>query len=246
MGEETTTIEEATHQAQALSPMGRDELIERYEKLVYKVAHGIQRNLPEEVDIEDLIGWGYMGLLEAYERYDETKSTRFATYAYYRVRGAILDACPDPILDSRRRLADTGSNEVLNTYAHVVNSHRAQASLEDRLSQLSDVAGSLQMVYVLRDAPEVAFRPNGAPQARRLNRIDNAQAIRQAVEGLPDREKKVLEAMYFEGRSMTDIGESMGYSPSWVSRIHSRALERLGDRISGDEELADLQHMIPV
>lgn len=245
MGDDTTP-EESTGQAPEHSPQGRQELIEQYGKLVYKVAHSIQRNLPDEVAIEDLIAWGYTGLLEAHARFDESKSTRFGTYAYYRVRGAILDACPDPILDSRRRLADTASNEVLNTYAHVVQCHRAQSSLENRLSQLSDVAGSLQMVYVLRDAPEVALRPGASPQSQRLGRIEYAKKMRQAVEDLPEPEATVIQSLYFKGEAMTDIADRLGYSASWVSRIHSRALERLKTRIECNKDLRELRQPIPI
>lgn len=246
MGEKKTKAKENRRGVAALSEEERVELVRRYEKLVYKVAHRIQQNLPDEVELEDLIGWGYTGLLEAYERYDESKSTRFATYAYYRVRGAILDCCPEPILDSRRRLAESGCNEVLNTYAHVVQQHQGQASMENRLSMLSDVTGSMQMVYVLRESPEWALRPAGAPQKRKLARRQTVEKIRQLIDELPERERAVIEGFYFEERTLTDIGESLGYSPSWVSRIHGRALQRLRDRVEGSPAKTDLDQTIPV
>ncbi len=248
MGEETTTPtpRRAEPAPESMSDEEATDLVQRYENLVYKVAHRLHRDLPEQIDIQDLIGWGYAGLLEAHQRYDEEKSTQFASFAYYRIRGAMLDACPEPVMDPKRRLADVSCNEVLNTYAHVVQSHKSQASLESRLSAMSDVTGSMAMVFVLRDCPSKALRSGGAPHNRMLTRRQTAEKVRRILKDLPELEQSVLIGVYFEGRSLTDIGEKMGYSPSWVSRMHSRALNRLRKRIRCDDDLDDLRQPIPV
>lgn len=244
MGDSTTT--EKNDGDGALSDMDAADVVRQYKKLVYKVAHKIQRNLPDEIELEDLVGWGYAGLLEAYQRYDETKSTRFASFAYYRIRGSILDACPEPILDQRRRLADTGCNEVLNTYAHVVHNHGGKAGIEDRLSMMSDIAGSLQMVFVLRDCPSEAMRPDKAPHQKRVERKQNAKMVHEALERLPKPERVVLQGVYFTKDSLTEIGDSLGYSASWVCRTHARALEKLRLIIEEQDDLEDLRHAIPI
>lgn len=223
-----------------------DEIVERYEKLVYKIAHRLHENLPEQVELEDLVGWGYTGLLEAYQRYDEDKTTQFASFAYYRIRGAMLDACPKPLTDPHRRLVETGCNEVLNTFAHVVNSQDNQAGVDRRVSMLSDVAGSLMMVFVLSDCPEQALRPSRAPHDRKLTRRQTAERMRELLEELPENEREVLMGVYFEERSLTEIGERLDLSPSWISRVHSRALERLRKMIDGDGEFSEMRHAIEV
>lgn len=245
MGEETTITETETDAGAAIDE-GARAVVQRYEKLVYKIAHTLQRNLPEEVEFDDLLGWGYTGLMEAYHRFDKSKNTRFATYAYYRIRGAMIDACPRPMVDSRRKVVETSCNEVLNTYAHVVQHQAGQATVEDRLSMLSDVTGSMLMVFVLRDCPSQSLKTDGAPHKRRLARRQTAEKVRSIMERLPDNEQVVLTKMYFEEHSMTEIGEQMGYSPSWVSRIHARALKRLRRFIEKEEELEDLRHALPV
>lgn len=231
---------------QPLSDDEADELIDRYQDLVYKIAHRLQDNLPDEVDIQDLVGWGYTGLLEAYHRYDESRQTRFATYAYYRIRGAMLDACPEPLVDPSRNRAQTRCNEVLKTYAHVVQNHEGQAALEDRLSMLSDVSGSLMVVFVLSDCPARALRPDAAPQNENLERRQSAQQVRRAIQELSDNEQRILEGVYFEDEAMTEIAEELDLSPSWVSRLHTRALNRLRKVINENEDFADLRHAIPI
>lgn len=239
----------ATHPSDKAGDSGEysaTEVVERYESLVYKVAHGLKQNLPEEIDIEDLVSWGYAGLLEAHSRYDESQTSRFATYAYYRVRGAILDACPEPLLDPKRQRVDIGCNEVLATYAHVVEAQRDQATIEDRLSMLSDVSGSLLMVYVLRDCPERALGPHGAPQHQETARRQLGEKVREILARLPENEQKVLDGVYFRGESLTQVGKRLGYSPSWVSRIHVRAIDRLRDVLEERDDGDEFRHALPV
>lgn len=245
MGDDTTATDADTD-----SPTSQDcsatEVVERYESLVFKVAHRLKQNLPEEIDIDDLVSWGYAGLLEAYERFDESKSSRFATFAYYRIRGAILDACPEPIVDPTRRRSDIGGNEILNTYAHVVDAQSEQAAIEDRLSLLSDISGSLLMVYVLSDCPERALGPDGAPQHETTARRQLGEKVREILDQLPESEQKVIAGVYFRGETLTDVGKKMGYSPSWVSRIHVRALERLRDLMEERDDGDEFRHAVPV
>lgn len=246
MGAETTTEVDRGSSTKELSRKEASELIERYEKLVYKIAHRLQKNLPEQVEIEDLVGWGYTGLLEAYHRYDESKATRFASYAYYRVRGAMLDACPAPMVDPHRRVVEQGCNEILNTFAHVVNNRDGGTGVEDRLSMLSDVAGSLMMVFVLGDHPERALRPDAAPHEQKIRRRETAQKMRELLEKLPENEREVLVGVYFDEETLTGIADRLDLSPSWVSRIHSRALKRMRRMIDGDDELAQMRHAVPI
>lgn len=223
-----------------------DELVEAYGNMVYKLAHELHRRMPPHVELDDLIGWGYTGLMEAYRRFDSSRSSRFATFAYYRIRGAMLDAAKRLCaLDERRGVAQA-CNEVLNTYAHVVNAQGAQASVEDRLAMMSDVAGSLSLVYVLRQCPSGTLRPEGAPQKAELVERQTKEKIRQTVARLPSPERTVMEAFYFEDRSLSEIAEDLGYSASWASRIHSRALDRLRGLIEHDKDLDDLRHALPV
>jgi len=69
----------------------RDELIERYLPYVRSIAQTIISKLPAQIDINDLIGYGRIGLIEAVERFDRTRGVSFKTFAYYRIKGAIYD-----------------------------------------------------------------------------------------------------------------------------------------------------------
>lgn len=228
------------------SEQDAEELIENYRKLVYKIAHDLHKRLPDEVELEDLIAWGYMGLMEAHRRYDQQKSTRFATFAYYRIRGAMLDGVCQQGVESQTQRAEMGCNEVLSSYAHTVHAQGNQASIEGRLSMLSDVAGSMAMVFVLRDCPSRALSTEGAPQKRQLVRRQLNDKVRLTVKRLPEHERRILEGFYFDETSLTDLAAEMGYSISWASRIHARGLDRLRGLIENDETLEDLRYALPV
>ena len=69
----------------------RDALVVANRPYVLKLARELVENVTIHVEIDDLIGWGHMGLVEAAERYDATRGVRFRTYAHHRIRGAMLD-----------------------------------------------------------------------------------------------------------------------------------------------------------
>lgn len=246
MGEMTTTTTTKPGEPRPLGDEEARDLIKNYKHLVFKIAHRLHQNLPEQIDIDDLIGWGYAGLMEAYHRYDEDKTSKFATYAYYRIRGAMLDACPREALDPHRRVAEMASNEVLNIYAHVVQTQRSQAFLEDRLSAMSDVAGSMMMICVLRECPSRALRAEGAPHHKELVRNQTIERVQEYLQGMPEKEREVLKQIYFEEKSMTEIAQERGCSTSWVSRTHSRALDRIRKRMCQKNEDQMLRHSLPV
>ncbi|MBL8192699.1 MAG: sigma-70 family RNA polymerase sigma factor, partial [Blastocatellia bacterium] len=66
----------------------RDELIERYLPYVRSIAQSVVSKLPSQIDINDLIGYGRIGLIEAVERFDRSRGVSFKTFAYYRIKGA--------------------------------------------------------------------------------------------------------------------------------------------------------------
>src|SRR5437762_13207886 len=69
----------------------RDRLVEQHLSLVQAIAAKLKRTLGRSIDFDDLVGYGTKGLLEAAQRFDPTQGATFTTFAYYRVRGAMLD-----------------------------------------------------------------------------------------------------------------------------------------------------------
>ena len=239
---------ESTPPTESQSPLETpsDELIERHRSLVRKIAHRLKNRLPDHHDIQDLEAWGYAGLLEAHRRFDPSRGSRFATFAYYRIRGAILDAAQDSLVDPHRQRCDVACNEVLNIYAHQVRCRESVRSLEGQASDLSDVCGSMMMVYALSDCASNALRSDAAPHHTRLARQQRAQLMRRLIEQLPDNERQIIEGVYLKDQTMTHVADTLDLSLSWVSRIHSRALKRLKKLIDSDHHFQELRQPIPI
>src|SRR3954466_5415933 len=99
----------------------RDRLIEQHLSLVHAIAGKLKRTLGRSIDFEDLVGYGSKGLVEAAERFDARQGTAFSTFAYYRIRGAMLDGLRTMGWYSRadyaRYRAEERANEYLQSHA---------------------------------------------------------------------------------------------------------------------------------
>src|SRR5437667_8202060 len=83
----------ARPRAAAYGPLAgsRDEVLRRHLPLVHRVVQRLAVRKPPHIELDDLVSWGIVGLLDAIGKYDPAKEAAFSTYAQFRIRGAILD-----------------------------------------------------------------------------------------------------------------------------------------------------------
>ena len=170
---------------------------------------------------DDLRQSAYEALTVAARGYDARRQVPFGAFARHRVRGAVIDGLAEaggiPRRAYRRMRFDRGASDLLANWPD----GPAGEGLATK-----DVRETLRISYLLATESEPeGERPDEAEisAGRRLMR----QRIQTALGTLPDRERDLLEAHYFEGRSLADAGRSIGLSRSWASRIHRIALTRL-------------------
>lgn len=84
-------IKKYKDEAQKVSQVEKDKLIIEYAPLIKFVAQKIAARLPSNIELDDLISSGVIGLMDAIDKYDPTRDNKFKTYAEFRIRGAILD-----------------------------------------------------------------------------------------------------------------------------------------------------------
>src|SRR5687768_1326045 len=77
--------------AKPKTALDRRALAEQYMPYVRSIAGKIKKTVAKEIEFEDLVEYGMIGLLEAADRYDPSHGANFMTFAYYRIRGAIYD-----------------------------------------------------------------------------------------------------------------------------------------------------------
>lgn len=222
------------------------ELIERYAPLVKRIAYHLLARLPANVQVEDLIQAGMIGLLEVANKYDASKGASFETYAGIRIRGAMLDEvrkgdwAPRSVHRNTRMVSDAMRAVEARTGRDAKDHEVAaelQLSLEDYYGILSDTQGSRLYSFddLLQDGehglPEDTSLSHNEPIHGLLDERFQA-ALADAIAKLPERERLVLALYYDEELNLKEIGEVLGVSESRVSQLHSQCAARLRARLA--------------
>jgi RNA polymerase sigma factor for flagellar operon FliA len=180
------------------------QLLTEYTPLVRQIVGGFQRKLPRNILREDLLGAGMGGLWDAIRRQGDKRGESFEWYVRVRIRGAILD--------------ELRAQDWLP--------RRARASMEEsgkgappsvvRFDEISDWEQSRCLAVVDESNSEAAVHAKFA-----------REALAQAIEQLPERERHIVAAHYFLGVKFKDLGAELGVSEPRISQLHSRAMQRL-------------------
>jgi RNA polymerase sigma factor for flagellar operon FliA len=212
------------------------ELVASCQGLVRSLAWKVHRKLPRHVDLEDLVSYGQLGLVEAARDFDASRGSQFTTYAYHRIRGAIFDGLAKMNwfnqFDYHSGRYEKMAGEVL---ANEADEHAGeQSSLVEGAKWLGRVSNDLAVVYMLSNSASSDGEDRGeiedhdAPQpASRMLRRELSEKLHETIDSLPADAAGLIRATYFEGLSLKEAGERLGISKSWASRLHARALEEL-------------------
>ncbi len=218
----------------------RNALILEYQDYVQALAAKLVGRLGLSAEkYEDCLSAGYMGLIEAAARYEPGGGAQFKSFAYWRIRGAIID---DLRQNSSLSPAAYRYLRALNAYDDARYQQQADSGKEitesDRLARTLEFASQGALAYRLSiynsaDCIEIADESLD-PEQRTLER-ERRELFRSVLHQLPDKERIIIEQYYFEEKSFVQIAqENEGFSKSWVSRLHSRALKRLNKMLAGD------------
>jgi RNA polymerase sigma factor for flagellar operon FliA len=218
----------------------RDEVIERSLPLVRSIAARLRLAHGLSMPFEDLFALGVTGLLQAAERFDPSRGVAFVTFAYYRIRGAILDSLRrDPdlhhIYAAQMPVAIAGHEVPYGEIAANDNGRfdlAAEAPVGQLTWTLSDPAVHLMSLDALGAiADESAPHPD-----EEVERRWQAERIGTALAALPDIERQVIQLYYYEDLSFSEIGARLGICKPWAFRLHNKAVNRLRETLA---ELAE-------
>ena len=217
------------------------QLIEQHQGLVRSLAVKIHRRLPQRVELDDLIGYGEVGLAEAARDFDPGRGLQFSTFAYYRIRGAIYDGLSKMTWFGRAHYQQVRneqmSGEVLRADAEKENDAGATAKTDDEseLRWLRDLSRTLAVVYLASHADEKDHAGSDAlVDTSTLSPLETAMRreiyhrLHQLIGCLPPESGGLIRAVYFEGLTLQEAGLRLGISTSWASRLHAKAIEQLG------------------
>jgi RNA polymerase sigma factor for flagellar operon FliA len=215
----------------------RDDLILGHLPLVKHVIGRLVGGLPPGVDVENLESAGVLGLVEAASKFDPTRNAQFKTFAYMRVRGAILDELrrnsplPQHMLE-RVSLV----RKAYRTLPHPVTTENLAAATG---LSVDDVADTLAAERFTRQVSwEQTAEPNGlgpavavAPPDAEAEQWESMQELSEAIEALPPKERTAITLYYREDLRLREIAEIMQLSPSRISRLLSKATFELGETL---------------
>ncbi|MBK7461665.1 MAG: RNA polymerase sigma factor FliA [Betaproteobacteria bacterium] len=231
----------------------RDQLVQRFVPLVKRIAYHLMARLPANVQFEDLVQNGMLGLLDALDRFEEGFGAQFETYATQRVRGAMLDGLrendwlPRNLRRELRRIE--GAISALEHTHGRAPSERELAdtlgmSLADYQKTLQDARGH-QLVYFDdfagegdEDFLERHFTDNNADPSNILEEKNVKALLVKAIERLPEREKLMMALYYEQELNLREIGEVMGVTESRVCQLHTQAIARLRSQFTGEPPAA--------
>jgi RNA polymerase sigma factor for flagellar operon FliA len=220
------------------------EIVEQHAPLVKRIAYHLIARLPHTVDVADLIQEGMIGLLDASPNYNTEQGASFETYAGIRIRGAMLDEirrnnwAPRSVHRKAREIAAVmqeieqreGRNAQDNEIAEAIGISTAEYH-----QQLYNSSGhQLFSLGDLTDHDETLAHPiseNELEPAKKVQKSGFQQALSEAIQTLPERERLMMSLYYNEELNLKEIGEVLNVSESRVSQIHSQTIIRLRSKL---------------
>jgi RNA polymerase sigma factor for flagellar operon FliA len=210
----------------------RDEMFMLHQGLVRAIAWKTAQRLPATIEIDDLVAYGQIGLLEAIAAFDARRGRKFTTYAWHRIRGAMLD----------------GLGKMLWFDRAAYEGGRYERGPADSAVAPSMPPGAIAPTPDAGAGTGRSGVPVSNPTARRLSRTDleNVHVVgrerdaseaslhlelvtflRDLLAAIPEKEAALLRGTFFEGRTLTESARRVGISVAWASRLQTRTLADL-------------------
>ncbi|HOA92806.1 MAG TPA: RNA polymerase sigma factor FliA [Quisquiliibacterium sp.] len=233
----------------ARGTLDRQAAIDQYGPMVRRVAAQMIAKLPANVEMDDLVQAGMIGLIDALTRYQADQGAQFETFAMQRIRGAMLDELreADWLPRSVRR-----NQRTIERAIHKLEQKLHRAPSENEVAaelgmpvtsyhqMLGDARGA-QLIYLDElgndDSEEGFLERHQLPEENdpgMMLRDDRfREALIAAIEDLPEREKLVMGMYYEQDMNLKEIGAVLGVTESRVSQLHSQAVARLRTKLRG-------------
>lgn len=203
-----------------------------HQGLVRAIAWKIHRRVSRHVEIDDLIAYGQIGLLQAIGTYDPSLGRKFVTFAWHRIRGAILDGLGTMAWFDRgmfeRGMYETAASPAASppaSSADPVGGSDGQQATAAVPASGRPRGSRTRPVWNPLDTEQLAGLDAGPDQ--RVQDGEMIAFLRLLIATLPEREAALVHGVFFEGRTLTEAARRVGISTAWASRLQARTLADL-------------------
>jgi RNA polymerase sigma factor FliA len=234
---------ERTSMYTAKGQLDLNSMLKQYSPLVRRLAHQMIAKLPANVEIDDLIQVGMIGLTDALSRFDAAQGVQFETFATQRIRGAMLDELRGSDWMSRgsrkqQRSIEAAVHKLEQKLGRAPQESEIAAEMGLPLVEYQELLGKVrgtQLVYLEdmsgddgdndfldRHVGDAAANPMAQLQDHRMR-----EALVQAIKTLPEREQYVMSMYYEHDMNLKEIAAVLKVTESRVCQLHSQCIARL-------------------
>ena len=221
----------------------RDRLVMEHVGLVKTLAHRLVQRLPAQVEMNDLVSVGVMGLIDAAARYKPSTGVPFDAFARRRVHGAMLDSLREldwapRSLRRLRRDVDAAIASLRSTLRREPSEKEIAKAMNLSAAEYDEVLDQLRSLEVGSVRQLEAPSPDGSSLLElcvdpgegvvaQLERQELREHLARAIQELPERERHLVALYYQEELTLAEIGEVIGVGESRVCQLRSQAVSRL-------------------
>jgi RNA polymerase sigma factor FliA len=218
-------------------------MLKQYSPLVRRLAHQMIAKLPANVEIDDLIQVGMIGLTDALSRFDSGQGVQFETFATQRIRGAMLDELRGADWMSRgnrkhQRDIEGAVHRLEQRLGRTPQESEIAKELGVTLAQYQDLLNKVrgtQLIYLEdiggddgdHDYLDRHVADEGGDPLAQLNDHRMRAALVEAIKNLPEREQYVMSMYYEQDMNLKEIAAVLGVTESRVCQLHSQSIARL-------------------
>ena len=224
----------------------REKIILEYAPLVKVVAGRLSMYLGYNVEYEDLVSYGIFGLIDAIDKYDAKKEVKFETYASLRIRGAILDQIrkmdwiPRTIRQKQKKI-ETAIKEIEDSNGRCATEEEIAGNLGISMEEYAEWQSRMKITNVVSlneymeqgsEVPneKVSSKHFSAPEAV-VEENELKETLKDALNLLTEKERKVVLLYYYEELTLKEISNILEVSESRISQLHTRALQKMKDKL---------------
>lgn len=226
----------------------QENLVKQYAHLVEQMANRMSLSIPQSIiPKEDLVGLGYIGLLEAIKKFDYKKGYQFETFGLWRIKGAMLDGIrkmdwvPRGLREKATKLK-TALRQLEQTLMRSPTEEELSHYLNMTLEEVDDAMTALSLSTMLSlDEPahsndeegkkhsrlELLSDEQSNNQDRNIQGAEFRKMIAECIDNLPEKERLVISLLYYEELTQVEIAEVLNLTKGRISQIHSKAILRL-------------------